>query len=60
MTVEQAERAGREAFAAGKGNFPLANPHIMQEAKFARVGAIRPLMAAFNRGWTAANIEQEV
>ncbi|ASR85678.1 hypothetical protein SEA_AMGINE_78 [Mycobacterium phage Amgine] len=60
MDHKMAEQIGREAFAAGKGNFPLADARIVDAMYGAMPGQRTYLMQAFNRGWTAANLAAPV
>lgn len=56
MNAKTAEQIGREAFEAGKGNFPFADLRIAAEMKNAAVGSKTSILKAFNKGWTAANL----
>lgn len=53
----QAEQLGRDAFAAGRPAAAALDPAIMAEVSDAAVGEKTHLLAAFSRGWNAANAE---
>lgn len=60
LDANAAEAAGREAFAAGKPNSPLVDQRIADAMMGALPGQRTYLMVAFNKGWTAANLEAPV
>ncbi|WP_165692540.1 hypothetical protein [Mycolicibacterium conceptionense] len=57
MDDRQAEQLGRDAFASGRPAAAALDPTIMAEVADAAVGEKTHLLAAFSRGWNAANAE---
>lgn len=51
---------GHQAFHAGAGNFPLADPIMADLMAGAAVGEKTHILEAFNGSWTRANLAQPV
>jgi hypothetical protein len=62
MTVEQAKEIGRQAYTDGKPCAPACSKEIMEALKGKEVGDKynMKIMKAFQSGWVAANLEDDI